>query len=186
MNELFINLTTFGAFAPVIACLLIIIESMIPILPLFVFITINFLYFGTFFGFLISWLCTVIGCMISFTIFDKGIKNWFNKKIVKGKKVKKLMKLIDKLSLTKLVILMAIPFTPAFLLNIAGGLSDIKPTKYFVALLIGKTSLVYFWGIIGTSFVQSVENPIILLRIIGLISVAGLISYVVNKKLKIV
>ena len=43
-----------GAFAPILACLLILVESMLPILPLAVFITINFYYMGTVTGFLIS------------------------------------------------------------------------------------------------------------------------------------
>ena len=36
-----------GAFAPILAGLLIIIESMLPILPLALFITINFYYMGS-------------------------------------------------------------------------------------------------------------------------------------------
>ena len=53
------------SFGPIAGIILIIIESMIPVLPLAVFITLNMVSFGPIFGFLISWLATITGCMIS-------------------------------------------------------------------------------------------------------------------------
>ena len=83
-------LNSLGAFGPILACFLIVIESIIPILPLGVFVTLNFLSFGHIFGFLISLFFTIIGCLISFTIFRKGVYNWFNKKIKDKRKNRKL------------------------------------------------------------------------------------------------
>ena len=42
-----------------------------------------------------------------------------------------------------LVVIIAIPFTPAFLVNIAAGLSNIPIKKYIFALLIGKPFMIY-------------------------------------------
>ena len=39
-------LQNLGVWGPYLGCFFILIESMLPILPLFVFITINFLAFG--------------------------------------------------------------------------------------------------------------------------------------------
>ena len=58
-----------GVWGPIVGCFFILIESMVPILPLFVFITLNFLAFGSVFGFIISWIFTCIGCFISFLLF---------------------------------------------------------------------------------------------------------------------
>ena len=56
---------------PIIGLLLgmiiIILESIIPILPLAVFIAVNMILFGNFFGFILSWTSTIIGCLIMFT-----------------------------------------------------------------------------------------------------------------------
>ena len=65
-------LYSLGAFAPILACLLIIIESILPVLPLCVFITINFYYFGKIIGFIISWIFTCIGCYLSYYLVKKG------------------------------------------------------------------------------------------------------------------
>ena len=58
------------------------------------------------------------------------------------------------------------PFTPAFMVNIVAGLIKMDFKKYFIALLFGKIALVYFWGFIGTSFIESIQNPVILFKIV--------------------
>lgn len=186
INNVIINVVEdLGVYGPILACLLILIESILPFLPLFVFITLNFLAFGNIFGWLISWIFTVLGCMLSFMLFRTKVRNLFDRKLRAKDEVNKLMKKIDKMRYKYLVLLMAIPFTPAFLINIAGGLSKISKRKYFLALVVGKIFLVYFWGFIGTSLVQSFKNPIILIRIGVMLLVAYLVSMLVNKRLKI-
>ena len=186
INNVIINVVEdLGVYGPILACLLILIESILPFLPLFVFITLNFLAFGNILGWLISWIFTVLGCMLSFMLFRTKVRNIFDRKLRAKDEVNKLMKKIDKMRYKYLVLLMAIPFTPAFLINIAGGLSKISKRKYFLALVVGKIFLVYFWGFIGTSLVQSFKNPIILIRIGVMLLVAYLVSMLVNKRLKI-
>ena len=60
---------------------LIILESMIPVLPLALFIAMNTILFGNFWGFIISWVSTICGCMLSFYIFRKGISSFLYKKL---------------------------------------------------------------------------------------------------------
>lgn len=175
-------LSSLGIYGPLIGCLFICVESILPFLPLSAFITLNFLAFGQLLGFIISWIFTIIGCMLSFTLFRKKIKNWFDKKTKDKKKINKIMNTIDKIEFTKLVLIMAIPFTPAFMINIAAGLSKISYKKYFCALIVGKIFLVYFWGYIGVSLIQSFSNPIIILRVIILMLIAYIVSYFINKK----
>ena len=76
-------------FGPLLACLLILCESMIPILPLFVFITILFVSYGYIVGFLLSYILTCLGCLLSFLIFRRLIKDSFEKKLRKKEKIKK-------------------------------------------------------------------------------------------------
>lgn len=174
-----------GFLGPILACLLIVFESILPILPLGVFITFNFLFFGKFLGFIISWVFTIVGCLISFYIFRKGFHSWFKKKIKNKIKIENLMVNITHLNFQQIVVLIAIPFTPAFLVNVAAGLSNMDEKKFIMALILGKVSLVYFWGYVGTSLLQSFRNPIILLRISFIVIAAYIISKLVNKKLNI-
>jgi len=177
-------LNNIDLFAPLLASALIIVESIIPILPLSVFITVNFVIFGSFFGFILSWLLTCIGCYLSFTIFRKNVKFWFDNKFVKNeeKRIAKWMKVVNRLKLEQLVLLMAIPFTPAFLVNIVAGLSSINKSKFLTAVFISKIFLVLFWGLVGTTFLDSLKNPIDLVKIVVITSIAYLISKIVNRK----
>ncbi len=172
-------------WGPILACLLIFCESLIPVLPLFVFITIVFIAYGYFIGFILSYILTCLGCFFMFYLCRTFLKNFFTKKVRKIEKFDILMKKIDKISLSNLVLLVAIPFTPAFLINIAAALSEIKFKKFAIAILIGKVSLVFFWGFIGTSLIESLKNPKILIIIIIMLLIAYILSKIATKKLDI-
>lgn len=177
-------LTSFGIWGAIISCFLIITESILPFLPLCVFITLIFYSFGNILGFIISWICTCIGCFLSFKIFRSKIKGWFERKLVdkkSGKEIKKIMTYIDNISLSGLAILVAIPFTPAFAVNIAAGLSDISQKKFLTGILIGKLFMVYFWGYIGTTLIECLTHPIYLIKLIIMLVLAFVISKIVNK-----
>ena len=163
--------------------LLIVLESIIPALPLSVFIGLNIITFGKILGYVISYFGTIVGCMLSFITFRYILKNYLYK-IFKEKtriKIENLMKKMTNIDFNTLVVIIAIPFTPAFLVNIAAGLSNIPIKKYIFALLIGKPFMIYFWGYIGANLLESLKNPIILVKIIVIVLLAYLISKVVEK-----
>jgi uncharacterized membrane protein YdjX (TVP38/TMEM64 family) len=169
-------------WGPILASILIIIESIIPVLPLFVFITVIFLAYGNILGFIISWVCTCIGCLISYLL----VKYLTNKYIkTNSKKLNNLIKVINKIDYSNLVVLIAIPFTPAFLINIACGMSKIDIKKFMSAIMIGKISLVWFWGFIGTSLIESLKDPVILIKVLLVVLMMFIISKVYSKKMKI-
>ena len=180
-------LNSLGAFAPILACILMLVESMLPVLPLAVFITINFYYIGTIPGFLISWILTCVGCFLSFKLCRTKFKKYFDNMMDKKehKKLKKMMKVFDNLKVEQLALLIAIPFTPAFLVNIAAGLSNMNKKKFIISLVIGKFFMVYFWGFVGTSLIESLKDPSILIKIGIALVVAYVISKIVNKKFRL-
>ena len=177
-------LTSIGPLGGIV---LIIFESMIPVLPLSVFITLNMASYGMVFGFLISWLSTLLGCMLSFSFFRYFFQHKLDSFLKKKNdpKLNKVMNSINDIDFSNLVILIATPFSPAFLINIAGGLSRIETKTFFIALVIGKAIMVYFWGYIGTSLLESLTDITVLFRIAILLVAAYAISKIVEKKLKV-
>lgn len=183
LYDLIMSLVNYlGLYGPIFGCLLICVESIIPVLPLSVFITLNFISFGNIIGFIISWICTIIGCMLSFFLFRKTLRNVFQRKTDQMEKVRKIMRAIDNAKFQHLVLFLSIPFTPAFLVNIAAGLSNMKPKKYFIAIIISKIFLVFFWGYVGTTLIQSLTNPLALVKVVVISVVAYLLSTFINKK----
>ena len=184
-NYIEIILNNLGIYGPILGCLLICVESILPFLPLSAFITLNFLAFGNIVGFIISWIFTIVGCMLSFTLFRKKVKGWVDKKRKDKKRLEKIMQVLERISFAKLVVIMAIPFTPASLINIAAGLTKMSYKRFLFALMLGKIFLVYFWGYIGTSLIDSLRNPIILLRIVIICLIVYVISLFINKKFRL-
>lgn len=159
---------------------IVLLESIIPVLPLSVFIAINVIAFGPILGFIISWCGTMIGCIISYFIFNR-ISLITYKKISNKKNIDFIRK-IDNIKFTNLVLIMAMPFTPAFTINIAAGLSEMKFKKYFLALICSKVFIVYFWAFISTTFLESITNIKVIIEILILILGAFILSKIVNKK----
>ncbi len=186
VNNLSIELNNFlmnaGMWAPLISSLLIIAEGVLAFLPLVVFVTINVLSLGPVLGGIISWIFTTLGSLLAFLLFRKGFSSFFNKKIENNRKLEKFMNSIDELKFRQLVLIIAIPFAPSFFINLGAGLSNIALKKYFYALLLGKVFVIIFLGYIGSNIIDCFTNPIILIKIIGLILLAYILAQVVNKK----
>ncbi len=179
------NLITNGG--PLVGFLIIVLESFIPPLPLGVFVALNCNAFGLFLGITLSWIATIIGCILSYMLF----KSLSNKVIYKhlGEKnkerVKKGSKRFNEISLSGLVLLIALPFTPAFLINIIAGVSNLPKKKFIASLLIGKISTISFWGIIGKSFIESMTDIKAIIFIVIALLIAYIISKIVSKKMHI-
>ena len=193
MGEVFSNFYNFimntidamGVYGPLLGSLFIVLESIIPPLPLFVFITINFLAFGYAIGFIISWVCTIIGCVISYFLVKKFLRNSVVKKIKNVDLLNRCMHYIENMSLTKITVILAIPFTPAFMMNIAAGLVNMNFKKFFIAILVSKIFLVYFWGFVGTSLVESFQNPSSLITVVVMMLLAYGMSLIIKKVFKV-
>lgn len=193
MSELFNSFYIFimnaidalGVYGPLLGSLFIILESIIPPLPLFVFITINFVAFGKVLGFIISWICTCIGCTLSYYFVKKLFRNWVVNKIKDVNLLTKCMNYVENLSLTQVTMILSIPFTPAFMVNIAAGLCNMNFKKFLTAILISKIFLVYFWGVVGTGLLESFHNPTSLITVVVMIVIAYILSIVIKKVFKI-
>lgn len=174
-----------GVVGAVISCGLISVESIVPVMPLILFVTINFLVFGKILGFILSWVFTILGCIMSYYIFKNGFGKKFDNLTENKELLKKYKKSFKDVSVVNLALLIALPFTPAFMVNIAAGLVKMDFKKYLSALLIGKLSLVYYMGFIGLSLIESIKNPIVLIKIAILLLITYIISILLKKILKL-
>lgn len=173
-----------STMGPLSGFILIIVESMLPVLPLAVFVALNVLTFGNVLGFIISWIATIIGCTLMFLIC-RNLQNIFLRKFKNNGKVNSFRKKVSNISFTSLVIILAIPFTPASAINIGAGLSDISTKKYVFALIIGKLPMIYFWGFIGKSLIESFSDISVIAEIVFMLLFAFLVSKLANKFLKL-
>ena len=186
LNEIINNfLANAGVWEPLLSSIFIVLEGTFAFLPLFVFVTFNFLTMGNVIGSIVSWLCTVLGSFIAFSLFRYGISPLLNKFIKNTKSLEKFKKMINTMPFSRLVLIISIPVTPSFFVNLAAGLSNIPVKKYLYALLFGKVCIILFWGIVGTSLVDCLKNPIMLIKVVIMLVVCNLYSKFINKCFKI-
>lgn len=177
-------LSSLGLYGPIFGCFLILIESILPVLPLSVFITLNFYSFGHLLGFLISYVLTLMGCSLAFFLSRKILRGRFEYLIKKFDENKALM-LVNKFKEIKfqhLVTVLAFPFTPAFLVNIFSGVSDMEYKKFLLATIISKPFMVYFWGYLGVTLLESLTHPVYLIKVALMVLIAYILSTIVTKK----
>ena len=161
---------------------IIVLESILPFLPLCVFIALNITSFGILIGFFISYVATIFGCLLSYFFFKYLVGNRLDKWKNNNKKLKQVIVGIKKIDFSKLVVLVSLPFAPAFLINIACGITNVSFKKFFVSLLIGKVVIVYFWGFVGKSLIDSITDVNAVIIVCLLLLVAFIVSKIVVKK----
>ncbi|MBR4830721.1 MAG: VTT domain-containing protein [Bacilli bacterium] len=172
------------SWGPLGGLLIIIINSIYPILvPLGVFITFNVSAFGIYIGFIISYIGTIIGCFISFMLFKK-IDNKLFTRFNEKEKVKKLKEKMKSVTIPQLAVLTALPFTPAFLVNVSAGLANLNTKKFLIGISIGKIPMILFWVFIGKSIKESLSDWKTILIIIGILVITYVISKVLTKIFK--
>ncbi len=167
--------------------IIIIFESFIPILPLAIFVALNINAFGFFIGVLLSWVATCIGCYICYLLFyylSSKITYKFLSKNTK-EKIERGLKKFQHISLSGIVLLITLPFTPAFLINILAGMAKVSHEKFLAAILIGKVFMIIFWGYIGKSFIESMTDIKAIIYIVLALLIAYIISKIVSKKMNI-
>lgn len=189
MNEIIDSIVLFvnnsGILGILLANALIFVESIFPVLPVIVFITANFMLLGNILGFLSSWIFIILGCIMSYEIFKRGFGDKFEHLTENKELLKKYKKMFKNISTGKLVLIVAFPFTPAFMVNIAAGLVKMDFKKYLTALIIGKISLVIYSAYVGLSFIESFKDPIIILKILAIILGVYILYRIVNKVFKL-
>ena len=160
------------------------IECLIPVLPLSVFIALNVNAFGFFVGVLLSWIATCLGCVTCYYLYI-FLGDKLTKKFISKKTYSKIKDKIDKfrdIKFSQLVLVITVPFTPSFLINLLAGLSKMEKEKFFLGLLIGKIFTVIFWGYIGKTLIESLTDIKALIYIGVTLVVAFIISKIVTKK----
>lgn len=169
----------------VFGIMFIILESIIPLLPLGIFIAFNMIVFGNFIGFIISWISTIIGCSIAYYFSDKLFSKYLLNKTVTNSKLKRIVNIVKNIDMSNLVIIMALPLTPAFLINIASGITKMNYKKFLISTFISKISIVLFWGLVSKNIITNYKDIKTIIVTIILIVAAYIFSKLVNKKFKI-
>lgn len=178
----------YGKLGPLIGILLPFIESFLPFLPLVVFVVANASAFGLWFGFLLSWIGTVLGSYLVFLIVRKYGHHLRLKRITGGEKVQSLIRWVDMKGLSPLFVLLCFPFTPSVLVNIVAGLANIRKKFYLIVLMAGKFVMIFLMSVLGYDLRALISSPVkMILAVVAVIALWGIgkiIEIQLNKRVE--
>ncbi|MCK6256655.1 TVP38/TMEM64 family protein [Fictibacillus sp. KIGAM418] len=164
--------------------LLPLLESIIPVLPLFIIVAGNAAAYGFWLGALFSWLGAVIGSMIVFFLVRKLGQQRFLHFITKHHKIEKLLGWMERRGFGTLFLIYCFPFTPSALINVIAGLSRINQKTFVLSVALGKLVMIAIISFIGYDFLDVIKNPLKLgLAVFGIL-VLWLGGKVVESRMK--
>src|SRR5690625_1582584 len=136
------------------------IEAFLPFLPLVVFVIANGAAYGLLKGFFYSWIGSSLGSILVFLIIRRlGDKRVF-RAIRKNKQVKKVTNWLERHGFGPLFLLLCFPFSPSSVINVVAGLSKISTQQFILAVLLGKSVMIFSIAYIGSSIVEFAKNPV--------------------------
>lgn len=176
-------LRDYESLGPLPGILLPFIEAFLPFLPLVVFVMANAAAYGLLEGFLLSWVGSSLGSIMLFLI----IRNLGDKKIFvtvrKNKQVQKVTSWLERHGFGPLFLLMCFPFSPSSVINVVAGLSNINVYQFILAVLLGKSVMIFSISYIGSSIVSFAQNPMKTIIVGACIVLFWIVGKLVEKKL---
>ncbi|MFD1017789.1 TVP38/TMEM64 family protein [Thalassobacillus hwangdonensis] len=163
-DELFEYIITqierFERFGPLPGILLPMLEAFLPILPLVAFVVANTVAYGLLKGFIYSWIGASLGAIIVFLIIrrlgDKRFFRWMRNQ----KQVKRVTGWVEEHGFGPLFLLMCFPFSPSAIINVVAGLSGVSRQQFMLAVLLGKSLMIFTIAYVGESIASFAKNPV--------------------------
>ncbi|ENH95648.1 hypothetical protein J416_14992 [Gracilibacillus halophilus YIM-C55.5] len=144
-------LSTYESLGPIPGLLLPFIEAFLPFLPLIVFVMTNAAAYGLFEGFLLSWIGASSGAIVVFMIIRRIKDMRFFRWIRKNKQVTIVMNWLERHGFGPLFLLLCFPFSPSAVINLVAALSGISLYQFALAVLLGKTVMIFTISFVGDS-----------------------------------
>ncbi|MBY7143070.1 TVP38/TMEM64 family protein [Virgibacillus sp. NKC19-3] len=150
----------YESLGPLPGVLLPFIEALLPFLPLVVFVIANAAAYGLLEGFLLSWIGASLGATVVFLIIRKLRNTKIVKSIRKNKQVKSVTTWLERHGFGPLFLLMCFPFSPSAVINVVAGLSKISIQQFILAILLGKSVMIFSIAYVGASITEFAKNPV--------------------------
>lgn len=173
---------SFQILGPLVPMLIALVEAFIPALPLIAIVTLNVAAHGAVLGFLYSWIGSVVGSILFFTLCRKLFKPWIARFAGKHPRIMKAREWVNGINKKALFLIITMPFTPSCFVNFAMGVSDFDGKMYIKIMASAKIVMLILLSLFGQSVVQAFENPIFIVLAVVLVIVLYLVSKYISKK----
>ncbi|MBP1988714.1 TVP38/TMEM64 family protein [Paenibacillus eucommiae] len=154
----------------ILMLIIMIIQNLLSVIPVILVISVNLSLFGLGYGYIWSWVTSIIGAIISFYT----IRLWFQESVNKRLN-RKWVDRIERNASWFVFIARLFPFVPSSLINIAAGVSTVKLKKFIISTAAG--NLLYFcilslitYGLVSDIMEEGLYAAVVLL-VVGVLVV---------------
>ncbi|WP_017472401.1 TVP38/TMEM64 family protein [Amphibacillus jilinensis] len=149
----------YEGFGPLPGILLPFIETFLPFLPLTVIVMTNAAAYGLLRGFLYSWIGESLGSIVVFLIIRRFRHIAVLKWIHTNRHVQRVTGWLERRGFGPLFLLLCFPFSPSSVINLVAALSKVSLLQFTLAILLGKTVMIFSLAYVGSSIVSFAEHP---------------------------
>ncbi|WP_338040658.1 TVP38/TMEM64 family protein [Mangrovibacillus cuniculi] len=176
----------YRSLGPIVAIVLPFLEAFLPFLPLIIFVTVNVNAFGLLWGFIFSWIGSVLGACVVFLLIRRYGHTRLLRWLTSKKTIQRLTVWVEQKGFGPLFVILCFPFTPSAVVNVVAGLSRIKFITFTFAVMLGKLVMIFTLSYIGYDIASLVKQPIRTAILLVIIALLWLVGKQVEKRLMVV
>ncbi len=163
-------------YALILSLIIMVVQNSFTVIPLILVITINYYAFGFFYGFIWSWVSSIIAAVIVFA----AVRYWFQD-FVQRKAHGEALKKIEEKGGHYVFYARVLPFFPTSILNILAAVTTISLKGFVTGTALGNFLYFFILSLIPYGFLSTDISPVLIVLIITAITV---VLYFVQKQRK--
>ena len=169
-------LESLRSLGPLPGFLLTFMKSFIPPLPTMVIVGVNAAVYGLWYGFFLSWIGIVSGCLVTFVLIRKVSGHSYFQRWAQKPKVQKSMLWVRNNAFSYVFLLSILPVGPFVFVNMIAAVARMPLRSFLIAVLFGKGLMVLSVSYIGHDLERFIRNPFELIYVVLFVGVSLWIS----------
>lgn len=167
------------------------LETLFPVLPLFLMTAFNILSYGIFWGYLYTFIGTVSGTIAIFLFMRYLSTRHFQKRWTEKKNIQRYLAWIEDTHPLFHIVVLMVPFSPTFMINYSMGLSKMRLQTFILITVISRAIMLVICIPLGMTLISLYQAgelggvQIMWLFFTGLIILFSIVfGQIMNKKIQ--
>ncbi|MBP2649808.1 MAG: associated protein [Firmicutes bacterium] len=158
---------SYGVWAPIMGIMLMVIQSLVPLVPGLAITLANAWIFGWHLGGLYSWIGALSGAALDF-----GVAKWYGRPVVErlvdSKYLDKINGFLERNGVLAVFITRLIPLVPFKLISYGAGFTAMPFWQFVWATAIGQTPAIVLYSILGQYLTKSLKMAVVITTLLML------------------
>ncbi|WP_163858038.1 TVP38/TMEM64 family protein [Paenibacillus elgii] len=149
VHQLSEALRSLGWIGHVAGALLVVLQTLFPVVPFVLVAGANVLIFGLWRGFLVNYVFACLGAFIAYYTARNYGRAWVQAKLAKYDFIEQWSGRLERHGLWYIAASRIIPVIPSFGINLSAAVMKVKPRDFVIGTLIGKAPMIFLESVIG-------------------------------------